>query len=54
MAIPLKACARCVIAGGGSIGAAAARLFLKESAKVALVDRDETGLAAAVADLAHS
>jgi NAD(P)-dependent dehydrogenase (short-subunit alcohol dehydrogenase family) len=37
--------------GGGSLGLAIARLFLKEGARVVLADRDATGLATAVARL---
>jgi NAD(P)-dependent dehydrogenase (short-subunit alcohol dehydrogenase family) len=45
----------CVISGGaGSIGLATARTFLREGAKVVLVDRDEQALTMASADLAHS
>ncbi len=42
-----------VITGGASgIGAASARAFAAEGARLALVDRDESGLAAIAADLA--
>ncbi|WP_321885778.1 SDR family NAD(P)-dependent oxidoreductase [Burkholderia cenocepacia] len=42
----------CVVTGGaGSIGAATARVFLKEGARVMLVDLDETALARLVDEL---
>ncbi len=42
----------CVITGGaGSLGLAAARLFLDEGARVTLVDRDEASLRTAAANL---
>jgi NAD(P)-dependent dehydrogenase (short-subunit alcohol dehydrogenase family) len=42
----------CIVTGGaGSIGLASARLFLREGAKVMLVDLDEAGLEAAVRPL---
>lgn len=44
-----------VITGGGSgIGAATARLFAQEGARLALVDRDEEGVQASVAGLAQA
>jgi NAD(P)-dependent dehydrogenase (short-subunit alcohol dehydrogenase family) len=44
----------CVITGGvGSLGLASARLFLREGAKVMLVDLNDAELARAVADLAN-
>ena len=42
----------CVVTGGGgSLGAASAKLLLDTGAKVMLVDRNEDGLAAAIKDL---
>ena len=42
----------CIVTGGaGSLGAAAARLFVEHGANVLLVDRDETGLEKAAASL---
>ncbi len=42
----------CIVTGGaGSLGSAAARLFLDEGARVTLVDRDEASLKAAAAGL---
>jgi NAD(P)-dependent dehydrogenase (short-subunit alcohol dehydrogenase family) len=40
--------------GGGSIGAATARLFAAEGAKVVVIDVDEDGLAALVAELGEA
>jgi NAD(P)-dependent dehydrogenase (short-subunit alcohol dehydrogenase family) len=47
--MPLLGGKVCIVTGGaGSIGLASARLFLREGAKVMLVDLDEAGLEAAV------
>ena len=40
-----------VTGGGGSLGLAIARLFLKEGARVVLADRNAEGLGTAVAKL---
>jgi NAD(P)-dependent dehydrogenase (short-subunit alcohol dehydrogenase family) len=51
-AMPLLDGKTCIVTGGaGSIGLASARLFLREGAKVMLVDLDHTGLEGAVRSL---